>query len=115
MPSRQLLPVHVVIDLVAELRQRIQSVAAAPTAACSQSRLVATASCLQHVDEEQLLYTFCRPAGGAMECGFQEGEMLLLSVEGASGGDTTDLAPSACRQCPSLCPLAPAMAAPASL
>lgn len=77
---------HVVIDLVAELRQRIQSVAAAPTAACSQSRLVATASCLQHVDEEQLLYTFCRPAGGAMECGFQEGEMLLLSVEGAVGG-----------------------------
>ncbi len=37
---------------------------------------------LQHVDEEQLLYTFCRPGGGAIQCSFQEGEMLLLSVEG---------------------------------
>ncbi|KAL4448106.1 hypothetical protein ABPG75_005325 [Micractinium tetrahymenae] len=37
---------------------------------------------LAHVDEEQLLYTFCRADGGAIECGFQEGEMLLLSVEG---------------------------------
>ena len=39
-------------------------------------------SCLQHVDEAQLLYTFCRPGGEAVKCSFQEGEMLLLSVEG---------------------------------
>lgn len=37
---------------------------------------------VQHVDEEQLLYTFGPADGGAIECGFQEGEMLLLSVEG---------------------------------
>ena len=68
--------------------------------------LAATAShALQHVDEEQLLYTFCRPAGGALECAFQEGEMLLLSVEGAAGSDLK-LAPFALPavQCPCCAP-----------
>lgn len=40
----------------------------------------------QHVDGEQLLYTFRRPDGAPVECGFQEGEMLLLSVDGAWWG-----------------------------
>lgn len=40
---------------------------------------------MQHVDEGQLLYTFTRADGSTIECGFQEGEMLLLSVEGGLG------------------------------
>ncbi len=46
-------------------------------------------SCLQHVDEQEGLYTFRRPDSGAIECAFTDGEMLLLSVEGkhvAGGG-----------------------------
>lgn len=39
-------------------------------------------SCLQHVDEQEGLYTFRRPDSGAIECAFTDGEMLLLSVEG---------------------------------
>lgn len=44
-------------------------------------------SCLvQHVDEQQLLYTFRRPDGGPMDCALHDGEMLLLSVDGACMG-----------------------------
>lgn len=37
---------------------------------------------LQHVDEQEGLYSFRRPDGGAIDCTFTDGEMLLLSVEG---------------------------------
>jgi hypothetical protein len=52
----------------------------------------------QHVDEEQLLYSFCRPDGAALDCGFQQGDMLVLSVEG--GGCNPGMERSAARPRP---------------
>ena len=35
----------------------------------------------QHMDEQQQLYTFRRPDGGALDCGFADGDLVLLSVD----------------------------------
>lgn len=49
---------------------------------CLPLRSLIVPPLLQHVDEQEGLYSFRRPDGGAIDCTFTDGEMLLLSVEG---------------------------------